>query len=273
MEDNSIVPDFIKVAAVVTAMPRWVLALLAADGFAVPVSWVWVHAVSAVFGAAMTILEGIAVAYILGAMVRAQGKQAAWLGSLTLGTCIAFVGVLAPSIYSRVTGVSVGTILSSPAIWGWSVCVASSTMLTVAAVGYAQAILSGNAQWSFVASQWQSKAQELETKLQETQFVVEQKNSEMTSLNSELVEAKLQLAQPTMPQLPKPANDKKPNRSQYYDKVLEIVRVNPSITVKALAESVQVSRPTMYNILSDLEVAGRLRINGHKEVVEIGDKS
>lgn len=59
---NSIAPDFIKFAAVVVALPRWVLALLAADGYAVPASWAWVHAVSAVFGSAMCVLEGIAIA-------------------------------------------------------------------------------------------------------------------------------------------------------------------------------------------------------------------
>lgn len=162
----SLAPDFIKVAAVVVALPRWVLALLAADGFTVPASWTWVHAVSAIFGAAMTILEGVAIAYILGAMVKAHGRQMVILGALTAGTCVTFAGVLTPSIYSRVTGEEIKVILPALGTWAWSACVALSTIATLAAVGYGQAIEEGDLSWQSVARQWYTEAQRLKAQLE-----------------------------------------------------------------------------------------------------------
>jgi hypothetical protein len=167
MRNNSIAPDFIKVAAVVVALPRWVLALLAADGYAVPASWAWVHAVSAVFGSAMCVLEGIAIAYILGALVRAQGKQIVILGTLTLATCATFAGVLTPSIYSRVTGAEIRAVLPAWGTWIWAACVALSTIATVGAVGYAQAVAEGDAAWRMVAGQWHAEAERLRADLAE----------------------------------------------------------------------------------------------------------
>ena len=165
MSKNSIAPDFIKFAAVVVALPRWVLALLAADGYAVPASWAWVHAVSAVFGSAMCVLEGIAIAYILGALVRAQGKQIVILGTLTLSTCATFAGVLTPSIYSRVTGAQISAVLPAWGTWAWAACVAMSTVATVASVGYAQAVAEGDAAWRMVADKWRAEAERLRADL------------------------------------------------------------------------------------------------------------
>ena len=162
-------------------MPRWVLALLAADGFFVPISWTWVHGVSAVFGAAMTILEGIAIAYILGAMVVARGMQLRWLAALVGATCASFIGVLAPSIYSRVTGAAVGAVLPAWGIWVWSSCVAASTILTVAAVGYAQAVITSANDWRRVAAQWQGEAEKLRAEAQGLGAELAQKDAELAA--------------------------------------------------------------------------------------------
>jgi len=161
----SIAPDFIKFAAVFVALPRWVLALLAADGYAVPASWVWVHAISAIFGSLMCVLEGIAIAYILGALVRAQEKQTAILAALTFATCATFTGVLTPSIYSRVTGAEIRAVLPAWGTWAWATCVAMSTITTVGAVGYAQAIAEGNASWRTIAAQKSAEAEKLRADL------------------------------------------------------------------------------------------------------------
>jgi hypothetical protein len=161
MNRNSVVPDIIKLAAVTAALPRWTLALLAADGFVIPASWGWVHAVSAMFGAAMCILEGVAIAYVLAAFTSASGKQSSILAGLTSLVFVSFAGVLAPSIYSRVVGLPVGAILPAWALWSWALCVALTTILTVAAVGYAQAIITASGQWRNAATAWQNKANEL----------------------------------------------------------------------------------------------------------------
>lgn len=131
--------DFIKFAAVVTAAPRWIIALMAADGFTIPASWAWVHIVSGVFGGAMTVLEGVAVAYVLAGLARTKGKQAVILAALTTAMLVSFIVVLAPSIFSRVTVAGIAQVLASNNLWLWAVCVPASTILTVAAVGYAQA--------------------------------------------------------------------------------------------------------------------------------------
>ena len=184
MKSNSIAPDFIKVAAVVVALPRWVLALLAADGYAVPASWAWVHAVSAVFGSAMCVLEGIAIAYILGALVRAVGRQVAILGTLTLATCATFAGVLTPSIYSRVTGAEIRAVLPAWGTWVWAACVALSTIATVGAVGYAQAVAEGDARllqsWRTVAGQWQAEAERLRADLAQQDLQVRSLAAQVT---------------------------------------------------------------------------------------------
>jgi hypothetical protein len=162
---NSIVPDLIKVSAVIVAMPRWVLALLAADGFSVPNTWVWVHGVSAVFGAMMTILEGIAIAYVLGALVKAKGRQATLLGLLTIATCATFAGVLTPSVYARVTGEEIKLVLPAGWVWFWAGCVAMSTVATVASVGYAQAVVYEDAEWRGSANRWRIEAERLNGEL------------------------------------------------------------------------------------------------------------
>lgn len=139
MNKKSIVPGLIKFFAVVTALPRWVIALLAADGLTIPQDWTWVHVASGFFGAGMTVLEGVAIAYVFSALAQ-QGKRKS-LQALTVLMLVSFIGVLAPSVYSRVVLQSIGDVLPAWALWVWAVCVPSSTILTVAAVGDAQSAI------------------------------------------------------------------------------------------------------------------------------------
>jgi hypothetical protein len=133
--------DIIKVAAVVTATPRWVGALLAAEGIGVPGEWLtWWVPVSALFGAAMAFVEGWAFAFVFAAWRNQQRERAArrllWLAVLSAAI---FVVVLAPFIAAQVRNAPLEQVLGSGVgLWIWAAAVAASTITIVASVGYAQ---------------------------------------------------------------------------------------------------------------------------------------
>jgi hypothetical protein len=132
--------DIIKIAAVITATPRWVGALLAAEGIAIPDEWMtlWVPA-SALLSAAMAIVEGWAFAYVFNAWRNQTDKRAKRLLWLAILSAAVFVFVLAPYIAAQVRGVRLSEVVGSgPVLWTWSAAVAASTITIVASVGYAQ---------------------------------------------------------------------------------------------------------------------------------------
>jgi hypothetical protein len=132
--------DAIKLAAVATATPRWVAALLLAEGFTVPPEWLWWWVpLAALLNAGMAITEGLAFAYIFAAWKRANGRQAGALFALACLSAVSFVGILAPYVAGAAVGATLAHMLGEAwAAWLWGVCVASSTMVIVAGVGYAQ---------------------------------------------------------------------------------------------------------------------------------------
>lgn len=132
--------NLIKVGAVLTAIPRWVTALLWAEGFALPAAWVWWWVpVSALLSVAMAAVEGFAFAFAFS--VWASRKKAHGLLFAALLTAALFVGVLTPSIAAGVRGVPIGDILTHDGVLLlWSVSVAASTIGIVISVGYAQRI-------------------------------------------------------------------------------------------------------------------------------------
>jgi len=130
----------ITVCAVITAMPRWIGALLASEGFAVPEDWrPWWVVASAIFNAAMAITEGVAFAYVFNAWRNQKDKAANRLLWLAIVSGATFIIVLAPFIAAQVRGVTLAAMLSADwALWAWSASVAASTIIIVASVGYAQ---------------------------------------------------------------------------------------------------------------------------------------
>lgn len=129
----------IKIAAVVTAMPRWVAALLAAEGMVIPESWWWWLPLSAVMSAGMAIVEGWAFAFVFHAWRNAQGRASRWLAILAIVSAVVFVAVVAPYVAASVRGVAIGDILATALSLGvWSSAVALSTIAIVASVGFAQ---------------------------------------------------------------------------------------------------------------------------------------
>lgn len=132
----------ITVCAVVTAMPRWIGALLASEGFAVPEEWrPWWIVASTVFNAAMAVTEGVAFAYVFNAWRNQKDKSSDKLLWLALASGVVFVIVLAPFIAAQTRASETplaGMLANDYALWLWSAAVAASTIVIVASVGYAQ---------------------------------------------------------------------------------------------------------------------------------------
>lgn len=130
----------IKVAAVITAAPRWISALLAAEGLALPAAWLgWWLPLSAIMAACMAIVEGVAFAYVFAAWRKTSGRQSNVLVILAAVCAALFALVLAPYIAASVRGVQLSAILAHDlALYAWAGAVALSTLAIVAAVGYAQ---------------------------------------------------------------------------------------------------------------------------------------
>lgn len=130
----------IKIAAVATATPRWVAALLAAEGLHVPPEWLaWWLPASALLSAMMAIVEGWAFAYIFEAWRNQRDKASNKLAWMALASGLLFVVVLTPYIAASVSGVALAAILANRFfLLLWSASVAASTIAIVATVGYAQ---------------------------------------------------------------------------------------------------------------------------------------
>ena len=132
--------SMIKIAAVLTATPRWVVALLASEGFALPESWKPVWIIFSVLSAGgMAIVEGVAFAYVFNAWKREQNAVRSWVMlSLAIVSAILFVILLTPSIVASVQAESVAKVLNGWTVWVWGGVVSASTITIVASVGYAQ---------------------------------------------------------------------------------------------------------------------------------------
>jgi len=130
----------IKVAAVVTASPRWVGALLAAEGFAMPETWRWWWIpLSAILSAGMALVEGLAFSFVFNAWRTQKDKSANRLLWLAVMSATIFIFVLAPFIAAQVRQDTLEDVLGTGwPLWLWSASVAASTIIIVASVGYAQ---------------------------------------------------------------------------------------------------------------------------------------
>jgi hypothetical protein len=129
----------IKVAAVAVAMPRWIGALLEAEGVPLPAEWRgWWVIFSAICAAGMALVEAGAFAYCLRAWRGMTGRSANILALMIGASAVTFVIVLSPYIAANVSKISMSKLLIDGWLLAWSVAVALSTILIIASVGYAQ---------------------------------------------------------------------------------------------------------------------------------------
>ena len=126
----------IKIAAVAVAAPRWIGALLEAEGVPLPAEWRpgWVI-FSAICAAGMALVEAGAFAYCLRSWRGMSGRSANIMALMIGASAVTFVIVLSPYIASNVSKIGMSTLLAGWALLAWSVAVALSTILIIASVG------------------------------------------------------------------------------------------------------------------------------------------
>lgn len=132
--------DAIKLAAVITAAPRWVGALLEAEGVPIPLDWQpWWRVATAALSLGMAFAEAFAINYVFNAWRNQRDRKANKLLGLALISLVCFTLVLAPYIAANVRGLKLADVLGDALLWwAWSAAVAASTFVVVASVGYAQ---------------------------------------------------------------------------------------------------------------------------------------
>ncbi len=129
----------IKIAAVAVAAPRWIGALLEAEGVPLPPEWrAWWVIFSAVCAAGMALVEAGAFAYCLRSWRGMTGRSANVMALMIGGSAVTFVIVLSPYIAANVSKMGMSKLLVGGWLLVWSVAVALSTILIIASVGYAQ---------------------------------------------------------------------------------------------------------------------------------------
>ena len=129
----------IKVVAVAVAAPRWIGALLEAEGVPLPGEWRgWWVIFSAVCAAGMALVEAGAFAYCLRSWRGMSGRVANVMALMIGGSAVTFVIVLSPYIAANVSKVGMSKLLVGGWLLVWSVAVALTTILIIASVGYAQ---------------------------------------------------------------------------------------------------------------------------------------
>ena len=129
----------IKIAAVAVAAPRWIGALLEAEGVPLPPEWrAWWVIFSAVCAAGMALVEAGAFAYCLRSWRGMTGRSANVMTLMIGGSAVTFVIVLSPYIAANVSKLGMSKLLVGGWLLIWSVAVALSTILIIASVGYAQ---------------------------------------------------------------------------------------------------------------------------------------
>jgi len=129
----------IKIGAVVTAAPRWIVALLLAEGLALPEAWLpWWVILSAVLSAGMAVTEALAFAYIFEAWRNQRDRKSDTLLILAGVAAVIFIAVVAPYVVANIRQEPLGVVLGVAGTWLWGIAVAASTIVIVAAVGFAQ---------------------------------------------------------------------------------------------------------------------------------------
>lgn len=129
----------IKIGAVVTAAPRWIVALLIAEGLTLPADWLpWWTVMSAILGAGMAVTEALAFAFIFEAWRNQKDRKSDTLLIMAGLAAVIFIAVVAPYIVSNIRAEPLEQVLGTFGTWMWGVAVAASTIIIVAAVGFAQ---------------------------------------------------------------------------------------------------------------------------------------
>lgn len=140
---RTIIAIVIEFSVAVVLLPRWIPALMLAEGNQMPETWEsWWIPMSAIFNGGMAVVEAVAIAYVFYAWHHTTGQEAKRLLVLIALMLITFSMVLAPFVASSVGNVAIKELLENPGQYGmsliWGTAVVLSTSFTVMAVGIAQ---------------------------------------------------------------------------------------------------------------------------------------
>lgn len=130
--------DLIKVTAVLTAVPRWIIALMRSEGIEVPLVWgSGLATASFILAIGMAATEALAINYILSAIRNQRDRPSRKLWYFMAAIMATFVGVMTPSIVASASGQTIEQVLGPYGLIPWGAMIALSTVLAVAGVGYA----------------------------------------------------------------------------------------------------------------------------------------
>ena len=135
--------NLIILGAILTSTPRWIIALLSAEGITIPSGWMqhWIF-ISALLAGGMAFVEGLAFAYTFQAWRSQRGKASDTLLGLVLAAGLSFVVVLSVSMAANVRGQTLHEFIPNTfLLLVWTSCVALSTILIVIAVGYSERVI------------------------------------------------------------------------------------------------------------------------------------
>jgi len=143
---DQFIPNFIKISAILVALPRLSIAMLRAEGYlGIPDSWqfFWLP-MSFVFSVGLSCIEGLSFAFIFNQWKNEKDPQRSKI--LFIFSAIAlltFCLMVTPSVSASVINRSLSDVLTQPnlvswPLWCWSFLVVFSTIVIVASVGYSQ---------------------------------------------------------------------------------------------------------------------------------------
>lgn len=142
MNKTGITSTIITIAAIITAAPRLVVAMMRSEGLSIPPSWNETWTIISIFlSIGMAILEGLAFGVVFNAWRREKNKtRSVILIALAIFSALMFVGMVAPSVVASVKNVNIEKVFDQWGIllWAWATCVSLSTISIVMSVGYSE---------------------------------------------------------------------------------------------------------------------------------------
>jgi hypothetical protein len=131
--------DIIKICAALTSSPRWITALMLADGAVF--SWgneAWWQITSALLSVLFAVVEVYATGYMMKAWRETKSEvQSKRLFVLWVSTLVVLVAVMSPSVYVNVSHSAFDSLPLELRVV-WSICVSASVFLVIGGVGYAE---------------------------------------------------------------------------------------------------------------------------------------
>lgn len=231
--------SLIKAAAILTAVPRWIMTLVRAEGLGLPAEWegVWLI-VNVILAIGMSVTEALAINYIFSAWRNQKDKKARNLMYILVAIMVAFVGAITPSIVASVSGRLMHEVLGPYGEWVWGAVIALTTILAVGGVGYASKDVSTVS--TRLSTELSTNSTRAHSHVQngDTSETVHGQSMDMSTV------------------------DKLSTKVSTLDAIVDIYRDNPKARPKNIQDQLRLPRSTYYKYIGELIDAGRLTKDG-----------